>query len=103
MQEVLINDVDVGDVIIRNNERYVCIDCTACQDDYYSVVKAIKESDLLNLVNGESTQTLIYLKNNHDLITLECYDFEDEIIYMSEKAKYKDCFVPLILFKKMKG
>ena len=97
MQEISIDDIDIGDVIIKNGERYICVESNKCQDPYYSTLRIIKESELLEKYT--ENELMIQIKNNHDLIFLEYYDFEDEIIYMEDKGKYKNCFTPLILFK----
>ena len=45
MDYACINDIDIGDVLLRNNEKYVCISTNHCQDEYYSLIYIIKETE----------------------------------------------------------
>ena len=97
MDYACINDIDIGDVILRNNEKYVCISANRCQDEYYSLIYIIKEK-------YKGHQLALDLKNDNEITILEAYDFEDEYIYITEKSKYKNCFTQFIIFNmKQKG
>ena len=102
MDYACISDIDIGDVILRNNEKYVCISTNHCQDEYYSLIYIIKEKYLLEKYKGR--QLALDLKNDNEITILEAYDFEDEYIYIAEKSKYKNCFTQFIIFNmKQKG
>ena len=98
--DVSINDVDTGDVISINKEKYVCVLANHCQDSYYSLLYIAKEKYLLKKYNGN--QLALDLKNDDNITVVEAYDFEQNNISIIEKSKYKNCFSQFIIFNMKK-
>jgi hypothetical protein len=92
MSEVImdISDIGVGDLIEYNGEKYVCVETHPTQDQWYTIIYTIKESDY-EKYKGKT----LPINDSSIFKMLEYQDICDDAIleyryHMVEKRKYSN-------------